>query len=373
MLTNTADTSYAWTKLSGDLTGAAPAKVTGMQGRRVADVEPTEGDVMTWTLTEGWRPSKSSNAMTVQLDGVTKGTYTVHNYMSGLGLVHSAYDSGAAVVLQNSINSAVVQTRANAQAGTDTLLSITSADGTTFVGRMTPTLTAYTDGMVVQFRPNQNCTGAATLDVDTLGAKNLYEATGGTAMTCSAGQQVPIWYDPTANNNAGGWRKQLGTGVSDGAKGDITVAGNVWTVGSLPASRVGLANVSNYATASQVEAEGGTASDKYMTPQRTKQAILALAPQGAAISDGSKGDITVAGNVWTVAPLPASRVGLANVSNYATASQVEAEGGTASDKYMPERSRQSSRWLRKAPRSDGERHPVAGNVWTVGPLPASGG
>ena len=75
VLTNTADTSYAWTKLSGDLTGAAPAKVTGMQGRRVADVEPTEGDVMTWTLTEGWRPSKSSNAMTVQLDGVTKGTY----------------------------------------------------------------------------------------------------------------------------------------------------------------------------------------------------------------------------------------------------------------------------------------------------------
>ena len=57
--------------------------VTGMQGRRVADVEPTEGDVITWSLAEGWRPSKSSNAMTVQLDGITKGTYTVHNYMSG--------------------------------------------------------------------------------------------------------------------------------------------------------------------------------------------------------------------------------------------------------------------------------------------------
>ena len=106
-------------------------------------------------------------------------------------------------MLQNSINSAVVQTRANAQAGTDTLLSITSSDGTTFVGRMTPTLTAYTDGMVVQFRPNQNCTGAATLDVDTLGAKNLYEATGGTAMTCSAGQQVPIWYDPHCQQQRG--------------------------------------------------------------------------------------------------------------------------------------------------------------------------
>ena len=79
-----------------------------------------------------------------------------------------------------------------------------------------------------------------------------------------------------------------------------------------------------------------------MTPQRTKQAILALAPQGAAISDGSKGDITVAGNVWTVAPLPASRVGLANVSNYATASQVEAEAGAASDKYMtPQRTKQA--------------------------------
>ena len=167
-----------------------------------------------------------------------------------------------------------------------------------------------------------------------------------------------------------------GAAISDGSKGDITVAGNVWTVAPLPASRVGLANVSNYATASQVEAEAGAAADKYMTPQRTKQAILALAPQGAAISDGSKGDITVAGNVWTVAPLPASRVGLANVSNYATASQVEAEAGAAADKYMtPQRTKQAI--LALAPQSpaisDGSKGDitVAGNVWTVAPLPAS--
>ena len=71
-----------------------------------------------------------------------------------------------------------------------------------------------------------------------------------------------------------------------------------------------------------------------MTPQRTKQAILALAPQSPAISDGPKGDITVAGNVWTVAPLPSSRVGLGNVANFAVASQAEAQAGAAADKYM---------------------------------------
>jgi hypothetical protein len=345
VLTNTGDTSYTWTEPSGDVTGVAPTRVTGMQGRSIADVEPVEGDVLTWTLTDGWRPSTNSSAVTVQLDGVTKGTRAVHNYVSGMGLLTSAYDSANALVFQNSINTAIVQTRANAQSGTDTRLVITGSDGTTFAAAMTPTLTAYSDGMVVQFRPDQNCSGAATLNIDTLGAKNLFESQGATAITCAAGEQIPIWYDSTANDNVGGWRKQgaaSGSGVLDGPKGEITVAGDVWTVGSLPSSRVGLANVSNFGTASQAEAEAGSAADKYMTPERTKQAILALAPHGAALTDGVKGEITVAGDVWTVGSLPSSRVGLANVSNFGTASQAEAEAGSAADKYMtPQRTKQA--------------------------------
>lgn len=42
------------------------------------------------------------------------------------------------------------------------------------------------------------------------------------------------------------------------------------------AEQVGLGDVANYNIASQAEAEAGTAADKYMTPQRTKQAIRSI-------------------------------------------------------------------------------------------------
>ena len=43
-------------------------------------------------------------------------------------------------------------------------------------------------------------------------------------------------------------------------------------------SDVGLGSVSNYEIATQAEAEAGTSSAKYMTPQRTSQAVAVLSP-----------------------------------------------------------------------------------------------
>jgi hypothetical protein len=52
------------------------------------------------------------------------------------------------------------------------------------------------------------------------------------------------------------------------------------------ADQVGLGNVQNYAVASQVEAEAGTASNRYMTPLRTKQLMsIYVAAQVAAHGD----------------------------------------------------------------------------------------
>src|SRR5690606_4114514 len=87
-------------------------------------------------------------------------------------------------------------------------------------------------------------------------------------------------------------------------------------------SQVGLGNVENYPVASQQEAEAGTASNRYMTPQRTAQAIAALAPVKS-----------VAGRTGAVT-LSKSDVGLGNVENYGIATQAEAEAGTATNKYM---------------------------------------
>jgi hypothetical protein len=90
-------------------------------------------------------------------------------------------------------------------------------------------------------------------------------------------------------------------------------------------SQVGLGSVENYTVATQVEAQDGTLNDKYMTPLRVKQAIVALA----------SGDIAAhtldMGNPHNTTK---TQVGLGLVENYTVASQAEAEAGNATDKYM---------------------------------------
>ncbi|WP_020620252.1 hypothetical protein [Paenibacillus daejeonensis] len=63
-------------------------------------------------------------------------------------------------------------------------------------------------------------------------------------------------------------------GITAGAQPNTvtSVAGRTGAV-ALTKTDVGLASVQNYAVATQAQAEAGTASTAYMTPQRTKQAI----------------------------------------------------------------------------------------------------
>src|SRR5690606_1451162 len=60
-------------------------------------------------------------------------------------------------------------------------------------------------------------------------------------------------------------------------------------------TQVGLSNVDNYPTATQTQAEAGTATNAFMTPQRTKQAIDALAPDAAPVQSvaGKTGDVAI--------------------------------------------------------------------------------
>lgn len=121
-------------------------------------------------------------------------------------------------------------------------------------------------------------------------------------------------------------------------------------------SQVGLGNVQNYGVASQSQAEEGTASNAYMTPLRTKQAIDALSPVKSVA--GKKGAVTLSksdvglGNVDNVKQasktefdahvnnksnphgVTKSQVGLGSVQNYGIATQAEAEAGTVNNKYM---------------------------------------
>jgi len=98
-------------------------------------------------------------------------------------------------------------------------------------------------------------------------------------------------------------------------------------------AQVGLGSVLNYGIADVVAARAGTSNELYMTPAMTREAITAIALQGVTehIDNMSNPHQTTA-----------AQVGLGNVQNYGLASQAEAEGGAASNRYMtPLRTRQA--------------------------------
>lgn len=90
-------------------------------------------------------------------------------------------------------------------------------------------------------------------------------------------------------------------------------------------AQVGLGNVDDYATATQAQAESATVTDKFMTPQRTYQAIM--------IHAGVMLEAHVS-NKQNPHAVTKAQVGLGNVDNYGTATQEEAVAGVASNKFM---------------------------------------
>lgn len=90
-------------------------------------------------------------------------------------------------------------------------------------------------------------------------------------------------------------------------------------------AQVGLTNVQDYPTATQPEAEAGTAANRYMTPARTAQAIVALV--------GNKVDAHIARNDNPHQTTKA-QVGLGSVMNYAISDVVAARAGVSNELYM---------------------------------------
>ena len=65
---------------------------------------------------------------------------------------------------------------------------------------LTPALAAYTDGMLLVFKPNTTNTGAATVNVNALGVKNIVTAANGTLADGDlvAGRRYVLFYDGTS-------------------------------------------------------------------------------------------------------------------------------------------------------------------------------
>lgn len=76
----------------------------------------------------------------------------------------------------------------------------TSGSATTYAGTMGACPSSYYTGMVIDFKPDATNTGAATVNVCTLGAKSVKASDGSAALTAGAlvsGKIYSIWYDGT--------------------------------------------------------------------------------------------------------------------------------------------------------------------------------
>lgn len=104
-----------------------------------------------------------------------------------------------------------------------------------------------------------------------------------------------------------------------------THTANVLNPHNTTKDQIGLFNVENYEIATVSDAQVGTATDKYMTPVRTKQAItaLALTPLNDHVIDQSNPHGTTKG-----------QVGLGSVQNFPVATMEEAQGAVSNATYM---------------------------------------
>lgn len=156
--------------------------------------------VNTWSLQSGGGGGGGSG-VTVQSAGTAVGTKSTLNFSGGAGILYAISDSGAAIAIQTSANTAVTPTLAALQAGGVLLCASAGGSGTTYTCAMSPTLTAYTSGMLLTWKPAANGSGGGTtLNIDTLGAKAVKKSDGSTNPGSSdivAGRFYLLAYDGT--------------------------------------------------------------------------------------------------------------------------------------------------------------------------------
>lgn len=198
-----------WLDLAGDVTGAAGAlTVAKLRNRNVSAAAPVAGQSLVWNGTaQQWEPQTISGgggggSLSVQSDGSTVGSRPALNYTPGFGILNMISDSGSAIVLQQAVDTSVVQSKAAAQSGVVLSCFSASASTSAYTCGLSPVLGAYSTGMVINWRPDVTGVGGnVTLNIDTLGAKSVKLADGVTNPSpgdLAAGRLYAVWYDGAA-------------------------------------------------------------------------------------------------------------------------------------------------------------------------------
>ena len=165
--------------------------------------------VNSWTLETG----AGLSGLSVAVNGTTQGVQPTLNFIPGTGINETCSNNTGAnrIDCTNSLNTSVALTIAANQSGAPIVCNSTTgtaAYACSFAS--TKTLTVYTPGMFVILTADTNNTGPATLNIDSLGVKNIKQSDGLTdpaAGMITAGRPVAIYYDGSV------WRLPAYSGV----------------------------------------------------------------------------------------------------------------------------------------------------------------
>ncbi len=148
-----------------------------------------------------WTPESGGGSLAVDNTGTLVGSRNTINLIGGLGVVNTISDTGAQINIQQNVDTSVIASKATAQSGVMWLCSSSGGSSSAYACALSPTLQAYTAGMVLAWKPNVNgAGGATTLNVDTLGAVTVKQADGVTDPTGAdivAGRLYNVWHDGT--------------------------------------------------------------------------------------------------------------------------------------------------------------------------------
>ena len=191
----------------------------------------------------GWISEGAGGVTTIKNTGTIVGTRSILDLSSGPGVLLATSDTGQSILIQSSLDTAVVQTRSSDQSGASLLCASASGSGITYTCFLSPTMSSYTVGAVLHWKPDANGTGGATtLNIDTLGPAAMKLADGITDPgpgEITAGRIYEIWYDGT------GFRL-LNPLVSAGVLGEaqpacsVAVRGRQWFVAGAAGVKDGL-------------------------------------------------------------------------------------------------------------------------------------
>ena len=127
------------------------------------------------------------------------GSASAIDFSTGPGILYATSATGSQVSLQASLDTSLVQTSSHQQSGASLYCGSSGGNASAYTCAMSPTLTAYTPGMLINWQPDiTGVGGPTTINIDILGARPVTEADGlsnPSSTDILAGRMYPIWYD----------------------------------------------------------------------------------------------------------------------------------------------------------------------------------